>query len=325
MAIITNKNTLPGSLGVALYALKQLLKLAGWTVIESSDGVSPFVANNGDTITSGAAGAGGMANTRAWFRIRMPGAVRELTFQWVNATAVRIKYAAAGFNAGGAAITTTPAASAGPPSDNNVILGAGTDAAPIGADLLGTINRVSYWADNAAPYGWGMHGWSAAGANTFGLVLDAMLANSYPAADTEPYVLWVAPNSAFFGNSAQMTVGNINAGWYARTGAGTGTFLAVGTTTGFFAYVPFAYNNQSIPTAQWGTNPFTGKDDSVPIIMGRNSTFSSPGYKGVSAYLQWTGMQRANLSTYTVNTPLDRLVIGTLSVPWGTDGVAPLL
>lgn len=326
MAIITNKNTLPVTLGVALFNLKAILKLAGWSVIESSDGVTAFVANNGDTITSGGSGAGGMANTRAWFRIRMPGAVRELTFQWIAAAQVRIKYAAAGFNSGGAAITTTPAASAGPPSDNNVVLGGGTDSpSPTGADLLGVINRVSYWADNAAPYGWGMHGWSAAGANTFTLALDALISGTYPAAETEPYVLWVSANSTNFGTFGGLTGGSINACWYARTAAGTGTFLNIGLGAGMTPACLFVSGSTSVPVGQWGINPFTLKDDSIPFVYGRLSTATSPGYKGVSAYLQWTGMQRANLSTYTVGSPLDRLVLGNVSVPWGTDGVAPLL
>lgn len=325
MAIITNKNTLPGTLGVAIYNLKQLLKLAGWTVIESSDGVSPFVINNGDTITSGAAGAGGFANSRAWFRIRMGGgATREFTFQWIGATSLRIKYSAGGFTAGGAAITTTPAGSAGPPADNNVILGGGTDAvAPTGGDLLGTINRVSYWADDAAPYGWGMHGWSAVGANTFGLIMDAFKAGTYPAGDLEPYVVWVGANTAIYPTTSTI-VGDHKCGWYAR-GTGSAAFMTVGNGPPIIQYNNIS-SFDSIPSGKsLSVNPWTSKDDNLPVFYMRNSTLSSPGYRGVSNYIQLTSIIRANLSTQTITTPLDRLVLGWLSFPWGSDGVAPLL
>lgn len=317
MAIVTSKNTLPTSVPIIMFNLKEFLKTAGWTVPASGDGLALYGAAS-DVIVTGAAGAGGMAQQKAWYRLKMPGSTREFCIQSGNATTqIRVKYSpVSGFTIGGNA-TTCPAA-----ADEVIIpnFTGGTDALPTGQVLVNAFNRVSYWADDAAPYGWGMHGWSGAGATTFGIVLDGLVAGTYPAGDLDPYVLHSWPLSANFGSIVQITAGTPTIyGWVAYPAAAATNYVAQPV------FVPGATIGL-VGTVQFGANPITGKDENLPIVYGRYSTLAAPtGYKGMGTYLRTVGTTRANLSTQTVTTPLDRLVIGALSVPWGSDGVAPLL
>ncbi len=69
MAFIFSK-TYPSTGSAAIFAFKELLVDAGWTVLPSSDGTTYNAS--GDQITTGSSGAGGMANNSAWFRIESP-------------------------------------------------------------------------------------------------------------------------------------------------------------------------------------------------------------------------------------------------------------
>ena len=133
-----------------MYTFKELLKTAGWTVPSSSDGTT--YNSSGDQITSGASGAGGLANNSAWFRLRDPGGVKEITIQrgTLN-TYYRIKYSfLAKFSGGSPSATQTPSA-----TDEFLMLGTGTDAAPGYTATLGTDGTYRYnvATDNASPYG----------------------------------------------------------------------------------------------------------------------------------------------------------------------------
>lgn len=317
MAILTSKNTTPATGAVAIYNLKQFLKTAGWTVQASGDGLAAYGAAS-DVITTGAAGAGGFGQVKAWFRIRMPGSTREFCIQAGNATTnIRVKYSVAGFTGGTPSATNAPTA-----TDEIVIpnLAGGTDAAPTGANFIGTINKVSYWADNASPYGWGMVGWSAVSATTFGFMLEAMAPGTYNAADTDPYVFQSYPNSANFGAFASFSssAGNTNYGWLAAPGTAS-SFVAIP----FYSYGGTTYN---IPVnAQAPVNPFNGKDDTLPTPFIRDAVVAAPGgYKGTGVYTRLLITNRANLTTLSVSTTADRIVFGGISIPWGTDGVTPI-
>lgn len=306
MAFQFDVNQLPGSGAAALYQLKETLKAAGWTVMASGDGLALYGAAS-DVIASGAAGAGGMNNVKAWFRIRMPGSTREFTFQrGTNATDLRLKYSVDGFTGGAPSAVQCPSA-----ADEQIALAGGTDAAPTGTNFCGTINRVSCWADNAAPYGWGIHGWSAAGATTFALVLDAMAAGSYPATDIDPYVLQINQNSPNFGTWADSNNTATHTCWYAK---GLGGASWQGTYTAAPSYFSSTFVN-TLPV-----NLSNGKDDDLPMFYGRPTTY---GWKGTSHYLRWTSIARANLSTHSTTGVKDRLVIGAATIPWA--GIDPLL
>ena len=81
MAFIYNTNIFlrRGSTVWALFALKEHLKTAGWTVPISSDGIT--YNPTGDQCTSRGPGAGGLDNDNAWFVVRSPDNLHEWMFQ----------------------------------------------------------------------------------------------------------------------------------------------------------------------------------------------------------------------------------------------------
>jgi hypothetical protein len=317
MAIVTSKNTQPTTVGIVVYNLKQfLVGSAAWTVIASGDGLAAYGAAS-DIITTGAVGAGGFGQVKAWIRIRMPGTTREWIIQaGTAATNLRIKYSALGFLGGAPSAVQPPTA-----VDEQIVLAGGTDAAPTGTNFVGTLNRVSMWADNASPYGFGIHGWSGAGANTFAWVIEAMQAGTYAPTDVDPYINLIYANSSQFGawGTTGLATNTVNLGWLAKGLGGAG----------WVGFAGYGYTDSSGVlgvTTFYAVNPCNAKDDTLPIMFGRNSVQVAPtGYKGIGQYIRSTPTSRANLSTQTVNTALDRIVFGLWTVPWGTDGVAPLL
>ena len=322
MALIYSVNQLPGSGAAALYALIQHLVSAGWTVRAAGDGISAYSASNGTAVTHSGAGANGFNNYKAWYRLRMPGtdsAPREIVIQrGSNATDARVKYSAgAAFSGGSPSATQCSTA-----SNEQVLISGGTDALPTGTNLVGTINRVSMWADNAAPYGFGMVGWSAAGAITFGLALEPMASGSYPSEDADPYVWAVHPNAATFGNvdNAWSNTGvTTTNGWY-KYGLTGAAWVGIWATR----YAPVA-GAAFAPNASGAANPYSGKDDELPLLWGRGPALSTPGLKGFGQLMRLTWATRPSLSTLSVASAgaKDRLVINQVSIPWS--GVDPLL
>lgn len=65
----TNNTNITGS--QAMYTLKATLVTAGWTVQNSSDGIS--YSAGVDKWLSGNSGANGVANGNAWVRLKQPG------------------------------------------------------------------------------------------------------------------------------------------------------------------------------------------------------------------------------------------------------------
>ena len=126
-------NTIVANGADAIFRLKEVLKLAGWVVTQSSDG-STFNAA-GDQISQGGSGAGGMSNALAWFDIQEPEvAGRTWSFQTIDGDdGWRIKLSVAAEFTGG-----TPGISeVGSATDEQVMSGGGTDAAPTGSDNFG--------------------------------------------------------------------------------------------------------------------------------------------------------------------------------------------
>lgn len=79
MAFALYPNDIPVSGTQAIFLFKERLKTGGWMVSASSD-ASTF-NSTGDQITISGSGAGGIANTNAWFRLRSPDFLREFLIQ----------------------------------------------------------------------------------------------------------------------------------------------------------------------------------------------------------------------------------------------------
>lgn len=145
-----------------MFQFKEFMKVAGWQVKASGDGLALY-SSTGDVIDSEGAGAGGMANARAWFRLVSPDDVIEYTFQacviGINPRC-RVKSNSIGtagaFTVGGD-YQTTPGIDSGA---EWVCIGIGTDADPVSGQTGGWWHKTSpqTWAiamgmaETVAPY-----------------------------------------------------------------------------------------------------------------------------------------------------------------------------
>jgi len=310
MAYTFDTNNTPATGSEAVYLLKEALKTAGWTVASSSDGTTYNAS--GDQISSGSSGAGGMANSSAWFRIQMPtldSVVREFTFQ--RSTSLnyqwRIKYSySAGFTGGSPGATQTPSA-----TDEQILAGAGTDASPTYSTILNSSDGGYRWniAAGGAAENYVFYAFSFASGggvvNAFWL-LDRMLSGSYPSADVDPVVMGFAA-TALNVATIQSTSSVIKA--YLDKGGGSEGFVSMPGCVPEDSATHLAGN--------LGTNPHTGNDDSIPIIFARRSALGSPaGWKGIGSMLRMNGVTRTTGDTYSVGSARDRIIVDDCNLPW---------
>ena len=317
MAFAFNKTT-PVTAAIAMFELKTLLKAQGWTVPSSGDGTTYFSASDG--ITTGAAGAGGLNNLNAWFRIQDPAGIVEFVFQRCSSSTLwRIKWSRTSkFIIGSPSATRVPAA-----ADEDIPWSGGTDASPTGSTLW-TTDGTYRWncaADNAAPYGW----WSGAFLNGGGIAQTALVYDPVTpsdATDSYKYVLYVASTptgaSTFsftgMGGEAGTTATQIIYGHVPSVG--------VGAAAAYQAASLNSTSGQVVPN-NLGGNPISGKDEIFPICLVRRSAQITPGFKGISTLMKWHGTNRANGDTLTISTARDRIVYKDVNLPW--DGSVPVV
>lgn len=298
MSYVFTKHIISTDVGVVLFHLKTTLITAGWIVKSSSDGTT--FNTTGDQITSPNAGAGGFSNLNAWIRIQMPsvnGIVRELTFQRTASTTYTFKYSfSAKFTTGGSA-TATPTA-----TDQQSISGStGNDTVHIIANTL-------------APYNFAAMGYPNGNANSgngFGILFEAMMTNSGPIGDIDPYVMGA---SGFLSASLQNS-SNIFC-WFNK-----------GTPNEFWGVVnPSGINTGSNSLFPGGSNIeiVSGKMKIAPIFWSRPiGSISSNGLKGAGVTLWWNGLRMLEGDNLTVSTPRDRICHGEANLPW--DGTITLI
>lgn len=169
------------------------LLLAGWTIQSYGTGTT------GSYVTSGAGWnlAAISTNTRAWVRVREPGARgREWIFQVFNGSPnwyqARIKYSAnSKFTGGSPDAQTTPSA-----ADERLVVGTGTDASP-GAAVICPQNVamrhhcVAFDSSVGNSYPW--YSWAHnSGTSTLNHVMfqDALSSGSYDVSDVDPVAVY---------------------------------------------------------------------------------------------------------------------------------------
>ncbi len=296
---------------VCVWALRAALIAAGWSSVKDSDGTT--YSSAGTQLTGSGSGAHGLANNYAWFVLQAPsvnGCARSFCFQRItNTYAWRIKYSYnAGFTGGSPAGAQVPSA-----TDEKVLQGAGTDAAPTG---------TACFINNTASIIWTMTGGAAEsycfftfatapGAGTvytgqMMLGLETLAAGSYSASDPDPAIIFNAQNSADFGSNVSAYCGATQ-GWQtlgvcSPQGGSPGSW--VGTSVG---------------------DPFTGYDVLLPLSFGRTSAPRL--FKGYAAHLYAATLLRATLDTITLNTTRDWMLLGyssnySIAFPW--DGSVPI-
>lgn len=296
-----------------VFKLKTLMKSVGWTVKASSD--ASTYNSTGDQITTSTSGTGGMANNRAWFRIQSPDGIREFTIQRNNSgnnTTWRVKYSAlAKFTGGSPGTTQTPSA-----TDENILLGGGTDAAPSYGTWFATDNtyRLHMAANSSDGYGiWlaalkPLGGRTSNGITTGAFMFDPLKSGSYPVEDVEPYVIYLPTSS----------------GWAGSITTGINAYLKKGLAGEGFVFMPWLkilVGSNDAFTGGISSNVHDGLDYSIDVLYGRQSSLSAPvGFKGTSSILKWNPNPRYIPSLLTINSSKDRICIGDFNLPWnGTD------
>lgn len=308
-----------------MFNLKTALKASGWTVTKSSDGVT-FNAS-GDQITTGTTGAGGMRVVKAWFVIQAPGAAfgftRSFCIQNADATGqnFRIKYSAAGFTGGSPAILVTPTA-----TDEQVIVGAGTDAAPTfaGAFVTGygtTVPaRQQIMVNNASPYEWYTVSQPQGGGDCNQVFAhDVMVTGSFDTLDVDPYVILLKATSSIFSSGSFYNTGTVCWAWYRK-----------GMTGPLFTQI--SANQYTVGSNEYvnalGTNGYSSKDVVLPILYARTLVqLTAVGLKGQSTLFRWVGNPRPSGDTLSVVSTSDGICMSTppncVVLPW--DGTVPLV
>lgn len=356
MSKLTNPNLTPATGAVAIFDLLTFLTAQlKWVLLEDSDGSTheADVPANGATLTGGGAGAGGLGNANAWFRVREPNAsvdplagaiAREWTFQRdaTNNTDWRIKMSSLdGFIGGTPGATQTPSA-----VDEQILLGSGTDAAPVHAATFG-IDGTYRWhlsgydvaEDGVFPF-YAFSSDNGTGVPRTLLFQESLDAASYPAlVGTRAVPTTGEPDPALYGAGYSASSGNFESGtgtlqWSGTSGGQKAWFAMNGSngqTPAFVVMQGQIYRGSTndigapadVPLSDgFGTNPLDGSDGSLPILAARAAGLATQvGVKGFTAHLRWTNIDRGYPDTMDVGA--DRFVYARhLLIPFA-DGVAP--
>jgi hypothetical protein len=277
-------NLTPATGAIAVFNVKEGLKQAGWTVKASSDGTTYNAT--GDQITTGAAGAGGMANNNAWFRIQSPAGPggREFTFQ--RGTTNLVWRAKVSHSAGFSTPAGTPASQTPSAADQQIYAGGGTDASPSFLSWLATDNtyKQHIGCDAAAPYDAYCVLMPTGGlGDSRRWTFFNMAAGTYPDEDVAPWLVDMnnaAATGANLESPTPLNTRGLGQGYY-RKGFPSGE--------GFTAYATFGWqfgNSKLVPRNEAygfcvGANPYTGTVDLIPLpILRVSGQWSMPGMKG---------------------------------------------
>lgn len=347
MAYTFSVNNLPATGTAAIWLLITTLISAGWTQVGSGDG-STYANGSAGPVTGSGSGATGLGNSNAWVRIQAPsvnqGAVSNQTREWLfqrgtDSRSWRFKYSAsAGFSGGSPSATVAPTG-----TDQVVMLGAGTDASPTyTASWLNTDGSFRWHigaggaAENYAFYAFSWTPGNISMLTSVGLFMDTMAAGSFPATDVDPAVTYVSNTSgsgtpfgepAYFAIATNSALANITNPAKARAWLGATSQADIATSgTNNQGVQPAALAALGATNVMLGTNPFTGKDDLIPVWWLRPGASVPPtGLKGASTLLLHGSVFRNALDTIDFASTKDKIYVGnTCSVwfPWA--GVSPL-
>lgn len=347
MAKFSDVNNIPATGAEAVFQWKELMKSAGGTIPRSSDG-STFNAA-GDEISSGGAGAGGMANSLAWFDIiLLDGRQYSVQRDTVNNTTWRIKLSPLdGFGGGTPGITEVSSA-----PDEIIVLGSGTDAAPTQGTLFPndglyrwniiTRDDLTGPAGNQVMPFWAFAIITGTGALETMWFQEPMDPNTVaPLVGTRAVPVTGDPDPVVYeikrtNNNNIMSVSQgISHGW-ADTASGTKRYVfGMNGVNGLVeAFVQAHSGSWTVGdnsplvtfTRNMGSNPYDDADEGFPLLVGRPSAgFGTQiGTKGYCRYLRVRG---SATRTYpdTINLATDAYVyLEDCLVPW-EDGTAPLV
>jgi hypothetical protein len=272
----------------------------GWTIPRSSDGTT---GGDGDHIASWSDLGQYVDNvSESWFVLRDPAAGRELLWWRTNSNDAYwncYESPSAGFTGGDEGHEPTATDTVG------IHWSVQISSVP-----AGTPSMLHMAADDAAPYGW--YAWLHLAGNfatTSGGYMMIPMDAHQAAGDTDPVVFY-----------ANMDDNGFSTTYLSRDDVG----LASGMCRGI---VPGTTSMQTIP-ALWmdnGGSLFVPRyvrqdanfaDLAFPIVFSRQASLATPGYKGVTTFVRWEGVNRASGEVWADKS---RICVADLSLPW--DGV----
>jgi hypothetical protein len=296
---------------------------AGWTKVADSDGTT--YSSSGAAVSSGAAGAGGLANTNAWVRMRSPDGLMEYVIQrgTTNLTWRFLRACSQDGIAGLYFTGGTPGATRVPTATNQHLLyGSGTDASPGFGNFFTTDNTYRFlgWVNNAAPYDFLFCaqplGGGAAAANVPGPLFCLDPVAEGDTGDRDPYVTHVWGTGQSQLQSTQMS----SESPAATTFGMWGSIISATPGANFVGWqVPSMYL-PSIGSALWpgagSTQPITGAHPGIPIWYQRRGAIATPGIKGRSTLFRWNTVAKNTPDVLTVSTTRDRICLGHVNTFW---------
>ncbi len=308
--------------GLALYVLKEALKLAGWVVLSSGTGTSGTTAAS-DLITTGTGTAiGSFARANAWVRVREPGAgTRQYILQNGNAdnsVNVIIKYSrSTGFTTGATA-TVAPTTGGG---DGIVWIGTGTDASPVqGTWLPGAATGYYHAVANDAAvngvYGFWWYGYLAGGSSQRMIGTEAVAAGSTASSDGDQSVRY--RDNLFVGGAGNTVQ------WWEAYGLGGAVYRSTGN-------ISLQYNAAASVIVWPGTGGSTSLDPYTGRVPMWATFFVGQGFlpKGYSTELAVFATTQNPVDTFNLSTANPKIALYTSSnygtaFPWVTS-VVPLV
>jgi hypothetical protein len=330
--------------GTYLFTLKAALKLAGWTVVSSGTGTAGTTGGGDLLLTAASFGVAG-----AWSRVREPTVLggigpREYVLQngTLNGTTAIIKYSrATGFTTGGTA-TVSPTTNGG---DGQVMVGTGTDAAPVAAALANATGIVSAVAsDTASPGVYGGFAWYLIGyttapvANVLVALTEHVTPGSTSSLDQDP--MWrygtgsgvpISPQQSplFLGGPAYSNAAP-GSQWWQAYGLPAVSYIRGGTAALYVGRTPTAATTFFETKEFTSVSPYDAKEPLYPALLSRSivSTLALPAVipKGFATGMLHFASAHNLLDTFNLNTVDPKIVVSLttaefmgVAVPWITN------
>lgn len=345
MAFQFTTNKTPASGAAALIELKNLLKLAGWTILKYGEGTGGAVVNVVDQNADDLLDATKLDTASAWFLMQQPAGgaapysgTRQLLF-WRSATTTKDWYIgysrSAGFTGGTVDATTPPTA-----TDEQGLVTTSRSTTRIFPDhafraQYGAFKLEGETAD-ISPFVFWMVCYKSGSSGqdnvvNMALLFEGMAKGSFPfdpanptdptKSELDPYVFYCKHSPTFSVNEGGfLNYSNLSGSWDTSRGGGK-TWNELGTAEAAWNEAGAAYKSfasGTIPNSA-GYNHVTGKIDLIPIEWG-----SSVAYKGVGNTFRWPTVNMLNADLTSVNSTGDRICFDDLVFPWPGVATTPL-
>jgi hypothetical protein len=314
---------LPSDFGVFMWLFKEGLKAAGcihWSSGSGTGGTFTTTAGNvNDVLTSGEK----FARNYSWWQGYWADG-RQISIQKGNGNdndIWRVVYSIAATFVGGSPSATVARTA----TDQQYVIGDASNYWYLFNYSQGGITRIKAMIQDAAPYGFWLWGHPAGGAyGSCQLFKDPLADGTYAPTDPDPYI-W-GGQSISSGSYRNWAYGSDYAlSFYSSnmyTGGSFGYLNGIWTCIPALTYSDATTYNMIDNGMFLSTNPYTGKDEMLPVMYARYAGYPTvQGFKGVSTLFRWLGIQRSIGSTLTKDSARDRIVLGRVSAPW--DGSIP--